>query len=80
MFGNGPVVEAEKARVEAAGGWVADGRVCDVIAVSRAFGDLQFKEDAGRQEMLAFGVECVSPVAPLLLIIDIQPSDHPIHL
>jgi serine/threonine protein phosphatase PrpC len=57
VYGKGPVVEAEKARVEAAGGWVADGRVCDVIAVSRAFGDLQFKEEAGRKEMLQFGVE-----------------------
>lgn len=49
-----------EARVEAAGGWVTDGRVCDVIAVSRAFGDLQFKEEKGRQEMLQFGVECGS--------------------
>ncbi len=60
VSGKGPVVEAERARVEAAGGWVVDGRVCDVIAVSRAFGDLQFKEEKGRQEMLQFGVECVS--------------------
>ena len=57
VYGSGPVVDAEEARVKAAGGWVADGRVCDIIAVSRAFGDLQFKEDAGRQQMLQFGVE-----------------------
>lgn len=57
MYGSNPVVEAEIARVEAAGGWVADGRVCDVIAVSRAFGDSQFKEEAGRQDMLQTGIE-----------------------
>lgn len=57
VYGSNPVVDAEIARVEAAGGWVADGRVCDVIAVSRAFGDLQFKEEAGRREMLQTGIE-----------------------
>lgn len=57
VFGSGPVVESEVARVEAAGGWVDDGRVCDIIAVSRAFGDAQFKEASGREEMLQFGVE-----------------------
>jgi protein phosphatase 1A len=31
------------ARVKAAGGWIGDGRVCDVLAVSRAFGDWEFK-------------------------------------
>ena len=51
------MVASEIARVEAAGGWVADGRVCDIIAVSRAFGDLQFKDEAGRRGMLQQGVE-----------------------
>lgn len=59
VYGSNPVVDAEIQRVEAAGGWVADGRVCDVIAVSRAFGDLQFKEEAGRRDMLQTGIECV---------------------
>ena len=59
MYGSNPNVNAEIERVEAAGGWVADGRVCDVIAVSRAFGDVQFKEEAGRQDMLQTGIECV---------------------
>ena len=56
------MVAAEIARVEAAGGWVADGRVCDVIAVSRAFGDMQFKEEAGRRDMLKMGLECAPPL------------------
>ena len=30
-------------RVKAAGGWIGDGRVCEVLAVSRAFGDWEFK-------------------------------------
>lgn len=31
------------ARVKAAGGWIYDGRVCNILAVSRAFGDWEFK-------------------------------------
>lgn len=57
VAGGGPTVEAEVARVEAAGGWIADGRVCDVIAVSRAFGDQEFK-GAGMPGMLQRGVRC----------------------
>ena len=44
--------------MEAAGGWVEDQRVCDILAVSRAFGDADFK-GPGRQKLLAKGVECV---------------------
>lgn len=51
-------MDAEVARVEAAGGWVSDGRVCDVLAVSRAFGDHQFKGSQGLRELVARGVEC----------------------
>lgn len=35
--------QAEVGRVEATGAWVLDGRVCGVLAVSRAFGDPEFK-------------------------------------
>ena len=38
-----PAVKAEKARIEAAGGWVQNGRVNGSLGVSRAFGDIQFK-------------------------------------
>ena len=56
LYGKGSAVEAEVARVEAAGGWVSDGRVCDVLAVSRAFGDRQFKGD-GLEQLVARGLE-----------------------
>ncbi|KAK9825401.1 hypothetical protein WJX81_000526 [Elliptochloris bilobata] len=56
VWGAGETVDAETARVQAAGGWVADGRVCDVLAVSRAFGDREFK-GAGLHRMMARGVE-----------------------
>ena len=55
VTGSGPTVGAEVARVEQVGGWIEDGRVCDVIAVSRAFGDRQFKGD-GAKSMLEQGV------------------------
>ena len=56
LYGNGKAVAAEKARVEAAGGWVTDGRVCDILAVSRAFGDRQFKGD-GLEQLVTRGLE-----------------------
>jgi len=65
VWGRGETVDAETARVQAAGGWVADGRVCDVLAVSRAFGDREFKGD-GLPHMMARGVEC-APARPALL-------------
>lgn len=48
-------MEAEQKRIEDAGGWVTDGRVCDVLAVTRSFGDREFKGD-GLQKMLKKGV------------------------
>ncbi|NJM43092.1 MAG: hypothetical protein HC858_02200 [Brachymonas sp.] len=50
-------VAEEQRRVEAVGGWVSsDGRVCDMIAVSRAFGDWEFKGD-GLPTLLQDGIE-----------------------
>lgn len=43
VMGFGDHVIEEIERVEAAGGWIIDGRVCNVLAVSRAFGDPEFK-------------------------------------
>lgn len=57
VTGNSKVTISEIARVESTGGWIDDGRVCDVIAVSRAFGDSQFKEPEGREVMLKDNVE-----------------------
>ena len=56
VWGNGPHIDSEVARVSAAGGWVSDGRVCDVLAVSRAFGDWEFK-GRGLQALLAKGLK-----------------------
>ena len=57
VFGKGPTVESETKRVTDAGGWVKDGRVCEVLAVSRAFGDWEFKGE-GLPVMLERGREC----------------------
>lgn len=38
-----PSLKTEKARIEAAGGWVHSGRVNGSLGVSRSFGDIQFK-------------------------------------
>lgn len=51
--GRGLGQQAEAARVLATGAWVADGRVMGVLAVSRAFGDFEFKD--GRNAFLAGG-------------------------
>ena len=42
--------KAEVSRIKEAGGWVSDGRVCGIISVSRAFGDIEFKN--GRFQLL----------------------------
>lgn len=52
-YGAGAAAKREVARVTAAGAWVADGRVMGVLAVSRAFGDSEFK--AGRAQFLLDG-------------------------
>ena len=56
VFGNTKTVESEVARVEGTGGWISDDRVCDILAVSRAFGDPQFKGE-GLPSLLQYGVE-----------------------
>eukprot|EP00884_Botryococcus_braunii_P000320 jgi/Botrbrau1/10289/Bobra.0120s0011.1 len=56
VYGRGETVEKETERVESVGGWVGDGRVCDVLGVSRAFGDREFK-GSGLKSMLEKGVE-----------------------
>ena len=56
VSGKNKTVESEIARVKSTGGWIADERVCDILAVSRAFGDPQFKGD-GLPGLLNYGVE-----------------------
>ena len=55
VYGSGDVVSREAKRIEASGGWVDDGRVCGILAVSRAFGDAAFKGE-GLPKMLQDGV------------------------
>jgi hypothetical protein len=43
VYGFGDHVLEEIERVEGSGGWIVDGRVCNILAVSRAFGDPEFK-------------------------------------
>jgi serine/threonine protein phosphatase PrpC len=38
-----PRLEEEKTRIEASGGWIANNRVNGVLAVSRSFGDIEYK-------------------------------------
>jgi protein phosphatase 1A len=55
LYGHGDTVSSESHRVQEAGGWIDDGRVCDILAVSRAFGDREFKGE-GLPVMLRKGV------------------------
>uniref|UniRef100_A0A061SL87 protein-serine/threonine phosphatase n=1 Tax=Tetraselmis sp. GSL018 TaxID=582737 RepID=A0A061SL87_9CHLO len=55
-YGKGDIVKQEKKRIESVGGWVKNGRVCDMLAVTRAFGDADFKGDTNRKRMLEEGV------------------------
>lgn len=56
VYGRGDAIASEVERVESVGGWVEDGRVCGILAVSRAFGDSDFKS-SGLKRMLSKGVE-----------------------
>jgi hypothetical protein len=55
-YGKGKIVKSETKRIESVGGWVENGRVCDMLAVTRAFGDAEFKGDANRARLLQDGV------------------------
>ncbi|CAD8058866.1 unnamed protein product [Paramecium primaurelia] len=44
-FDHKPTHAKERSRICNAGGFVADGRVCGALSLSRAFGDYQYKDD-----------------------------------
>ncbi|XP_073130904.1 protein phosphatase 2C 57 [Henckelia pumila] len=54
-YGNNAVSRQEIKRINEAGGWIVNGRICGDISVSRAFGDMRFKNK--KYEMLEKGVE-----------------------
>lgn len=56
VYGRSGAVKSETERIEAGGGWVANGRVCDVLAVSRSFGDRNFKGQ-GLKRLMEYGIE-----------------------
>ena len=49
-MGSNKVGRQELGRITRAGGWSVGGRVCGILAVSRAFGDYEFK--GGRFDLL----------------------------
>ncbi|KAG0625873.1 hypothetical protein M758_2G085700 [Ceratodon purpureus] len=53
-FGRDKKSFLEIKRIQEAGGWVSHGRVCGMLSVSRAFGDIPFK--TRKQQMLDRGV------------------------
>jgi serine/threonine protein phosphatase PrpC len=61
VYGSGPLVKSEIERVKSTGGWIEDGRVCNILAVSRAFGDWEFKglstPTGGIKNLMSSGVE-----------------------
>ncbi|XP_073306786.1 protein phosphatase 2C 57 [Primulina huaijiensis] len=54
-YGNNKISLQEIKRINEAGGWIVNGRICGEISVSRAFGDMRFKNK--KHEMLEKGVE-----------------------
>nr|GMC64726.1 protein phosphatase 2C 57 [Ipomoea batatas] len=54
-YGSNKVSLDEIRRIREAGGWIVNGRICGDISVSRAFGDMRFKNK--KNEMLEKGVE-----------------------
>eukprot|EP00051_Salpingoeca_urceolata_P006401 m.84701 g.84701 ORF g.84701 m.84701 type:complete len:362 (-) comp14816_c0_seq3:109-1194(-) len=61
----------EASRIEKAGGWLASGRVCGILGVSRAFGDLPLKETEG----LPPEHQMVSPI-PDVTVLQRLPEDE----
>jgi len=58
VWGKGPTVTRETKRIKDSGAWVFDGRVCGTVAVSRAFGDWEWKDlKTGLPDALKEGVE-----------------------
>jgi protein phosphatase 2C family protein 2/3 len=63
-----PDLPAEKRRVERAGGFVEEGRVNGIIAISRAIGDMEYKNRALKPE------ENMVSVVPEVIVEPIKPE------
>jgi len=56
VYGGGKHAKSEIARVQGTGAWIFDGRVCNMLAVSRAFGDWEMKPE-GLHTLLQSGID-----------------------
>lgn len=63
-----PDLPSEKRRVEKAGGFVEEGRVNGIIAISRAMGDMEYKNRALKPE------EMMVSVVPEVIVEPIKPE------
>lgn len=53
-YGRDQTAKEEAARIEKTGAWLRDGRVMGILAVTRAFGDIEFKRNI--EQLLVDGV------------------------
>eukprot|EP00662_Eupelagonemidae_sp_cell21_P022902 gene22902-5065_t len=68
-----PTDEGERRRIRAAGGWVTGGRVNGTVAVSRAFGDADYKDlDAPAENRT---ICCIPEVRGAAACCELQPGD-----
>ena len=70
-----PTNEHERERIEGAGGWIANGRVNGVLAVSRAFGDIEYKTMKETAWEKPFKDDLIS-ARPEIAIHHLKRSDH----
>lgn len=70
-----PTLQSETERIHRAGGSIVRGRVQGVLAISRAFGDIEYKTLKEKSWGLEFTHDLVIPT-PAVKVIDIVPEDE----